>query len=86
MYHLKLKHSSENVSKYHIILRPNYYAGQKLTPIFMMAKKTGQINLGHEFVCPCKPWKKLSYDDFVKHVLKRHDGRTPKFYMRLPEN
>ena len=52
----------------------------------MMAKKTGQINLGHEFVCPCKPWKKLSYDNFVKHVLKRHDGRTPKFYMRLPEN
>lgn len=44
MYHLKLKHSSENVSESHIILRPNYCASQKLTPIFMMAKKAGQIN------------------------------------------
>lgn len=41
---------------------------------------------GHEFVCPCKPWKKLTYEEFAKHLIKRHGGRTPKFLMRLPED
>jgi hypothetical protein len=39
---------------------------------------------GDEFVCPCKPWKKMAYGVFVRHIIKRHDGKTPKFYMKLP--
>ena len=40
----------------------------------------------HEFVCPCKPWKRLTYEEFIKHLIKRHGGRTPKFLMKMPEN
>lgn len=41
-------------------------------------------NSAHDFVCPCKPLKKMEFDVFVKHVIKRHDGKTPKFYMKVP--
>lgn len=43
-------------------------------------------NPSHEFVCPCKPWKKLSYEEFSKHLIKRHGGKTPKFLMKMPED
>jgi hypothetical protein len=43
------------------------------------------ISSEHEFFCPCKPWKKLSYEEFTKHLIKRHGGRTPKFMMRMPK-
>jgi hypothetical protein len=34
------------------------------------------------FICPCNPFKKLPYTVFVNHVIKRHEGKTPIFYMK----
>ena len=34
------------------------------------------------FVCPCNPFKKLPYRAFANHIVKRHEGKSPLFYMR----
>ena len=34
------------------------------------------------FVCPCNPQKKLLYRAFANHIVKRHNGKSPVFYMR----
>jgi len=39
-------------------------------------------NRNDEFVCPCNPFKQLPYTVFVNHVIKRHEGKTPIFYMK----
>jgi hypothetical protein len=38
-------------------------------------------NENNLFVCPCKPLKKLTYRSFANHIVKRHEGKSPMFYM-----
>jgi hypothetical protein len=37
------------------------------------------------FMCSCNPWKEYTYDMYVKHIMKRHSMKSPKFEMRIKE-
>ena len=56
------------------------------TKVLFLPSFIKNTNPDHEFVCPCKPWKKLSYEEFSKHLIRRHGGKTPKFFMKMPED
>jgi hypothetical protein len=52
------------------------------TPVFIFLPiEPKPENEKYTFVCPCKPQKKLHYRAFANHIIKRHHGKSPLFYM-----
>lgn len=79
--HIRDKHSG-NVQKgsSHVILRMMFPSNHSETICLPVDSKG--ISEDYEFVCPCDPWKKYKYAEFVNHIIKRHEGKSPKFWMR----
>ncbi len=66
----------------HILIRMVFSKAQGSVYSIAFPINLKNVNPDYEFICPCNPWKKLSYENFVNHVVKRHERITPKFVMR----